>query len=164
MNDNILYNSGDSLIVKVSPQITGRVRFTNIIETIVGETNTRRLIKTFRISTDNIFWSEWQDFTIANLGSNSYVTENSLFIEIRYVRAGTDATGEIKFEKVEFDGTHEDIEFVAPTLFNSIFGKLVGTSELQSLEQNIFKKLYHRGIIPKYITRGENMSYEEDKD
>lgn len=164
MNDNILYNIGDSLVVKVSPQITGRVRFTNIIETIVGETNTRRLIKTFRISTDNIFWSEWQDFTIDNLGSKSYVTENSLFIEIRYVRVGTDATGEIKFEKVEFDGTHEDIEFVAPTLFNSIFGKLVGTSELQSLEQNIFKKLYHRGIIPKYITRGDNMSYEEDKD
>ena len=164
MRNNILSNIGDSLIVKISPKIKGRIQITSITETISGETQYRTLDKKFRISTDNIFWSEWDDLTIQNIGAKLYVTENSLFIEIRYTRTGTDTTGEIVFERVEFDGTHKEIEFVAPTLANSIFSKLIGTSELQELEQNIFKKLYFRGIVPKYITRGDNVSYEEDKD
>ena len=109
-----------------------------------------------------IFWSEWKDLTNENLASDTYITENSLFIQVKYIRTGTDETGEIEFTSIDFLGTREEIKFVAPTLMNSIFAKLIGTTELQKLELNLFKKLYFRGILPQYITRAENVDYKEE--
>ena len=162
--DNVIRNIGDSLIIRINPQITGRVHFTGYTETLVGVTATRTVERNYRISTDNIFWSDWRELNVTNISEETYVTENSLYVEIEYTRTGTDTSGYIQFTNIVFNGTHEEIEFVAPTLMSSIFSNLVGTTPLQSLEQNIFKKLYYRGIVPKYITRGDNNSYTEDKD
>lgn len=162
--DNVIANIGDSIIVKTAPKITGKIHFTNYTETIIGETENRTLERIYRISTDGIFWSEWKQLSVDNISNEIYVTENSIFIEIKYTRSGTDATGEIVFKSITFQGSHENIEFVAPTLISSIFGKLLGTTDLQRLEQNIFKKLYYRGVIPAYVTRGNNDSYKEDRD
>ncbi len=162
--NNILSNIGDSIIININPLITGRVRFTGYTEVVSGETFYRSLERKFRISTDEIFWSEWKELTNENLATETYITENSLFIQVKYTRTGTDETGEIEFTSIDFLGTREEIKFVAPTLMNSIFAKLIGTSELQKLELNLFKKLYFRGILPQYITRAENVDYKEDKD
>ena len=58
----------------------------------------------------------------------------------------------------------EEIQFVAPNLMSSILNRALGTNELSSLEINIFKKLYYRGILPNYIERADNDDYKEDKD
>lgn len=162
--DNVIFNIGDSLLIRINPKITGRVKFTGYVEDIYGLTATRTVERRYRISTDNIFWSDWQELNVDNIKNEVLITENSLYIEIEYTRTGTDDTGYIRFNNIVFNGTHEEIEIVAPTLMSSIFSKLVGTDELQSLEQNVFKKLYYRGIVPNYITRGDNKSYTEDKD
>lgn len=162
--DNVIANIGDSILVKTAPQITGKIHFTNYIEVIEGETETRTLERLYRISTDGIFWSEWRELNVVNISEETFTTENSIFIEIKYTRSGTDATGEITFKSITFQGTHEDIEFVAPTLTSSIFSKILGTTDLQRLEQNIFKKLYYRGVVPAYVIRGANNSYKEDRD
>lgn len=162
--DNILNNIGDILLVTLAPKIMGKVRITNFVDSIEGETEQRSLSREFRISQDGVFWTDWKPLNNENLSSDEFVTDNSLFIEVRYTRTGTDATGVIKFVDITFNGVREEIQFVAPTLMSSILNRALGTNELSSLEINIFKKLYYRGILPNYIERADNDDYREDKD
>ena len=164
MADNIISNIGDVLIVRIEPKITGKIRFTGYTETIENETEERSLKREFRISQDGVFWTDWATLNIDNLSSEEYFTDSYIQIEIRYTRTGTDESGDIVFKSIDFNGTRKSIQFDAPTLQSSIFGNIIGTSILAKLERNIFKKLYHRGILPDYIKRAENSSYNEDKD
>lgn len=162
--DNILNNIGDILLVTLAPKIMGKVRITNFVDSIEGETEQRSLSREFRISQDGVFWTDWKSLNNENLSSDEFVTDNSLYIEVRYTRTGTDASGVIKFVDITFNGVREEIQFVAPTLMSSILNRALGTNELSSLEINIFKKLYYRGILPNYIERADNDDYKEDKD
>ena len=164
MADNIISNIGDVLIVRIEPKITGKIRFTGYTETIENETEERSLKREFRISQDGVFWTDWATLNIDNLSSEEYFTDSYIQIEIRYTRTGTDESGDIVFKSIDFNGTRKNIQFDAPTLQSSIFGNIIGTSILAKLERNIFKKLYYRGILPDYIKRAENSSYNEDKD
>ena len=40
-----------------------------------------------------------------NLYAEEYIVDNSLFIELRYTRTGTDDTGTIIFNDIDFNGT-----------------------------------------------------------
>lgn len=164
MKDNVLQSIGDILIINVSPKITGKVTFSEYSDVLVGLTDTRKVTKEFRISADGIFWSDWKDLTNENLSSDNYISDNSLLIQVKYTRTGTDNTGVIEFQDISFFGSRQEIQFVAPTATSSIFSDLLGTTELRQLEENIFKKLYYRGILPKYITRAENSDEKEDND
>ena len=164
MADNIISNIGDVLIVRIEPKITGKIRFTGYTETIENETEERSLKREFRISQDGVFWTDWETLNIDNLSSEEYFTDSYIQIEIRYTRTGTDESGDIVFKSIDFNGTRKSIQFDAPTLQSSIFGNIIGTNILAKLERNIFKKLYYRGILPDYIKRAENSSYNEDKD
>ncbi len=164
INDNILNNVGDSIVVLVNSIISGKITITSFNETLNGITANRYVSKRFRISLDNIFWSEWLEFTSENICNVQHLVENNFYIQIKYTREGSDTTGEIKFENVNFVGDFESVNFSMPTIENSIFNGIIGTPEFIELENNIFKKLYFRGIIPDYIKRGENRSYQEDKD
>ena len=162
--DNVLNNIGDVLLVTLTPQISGRISFTGFTEDIDGETPTRNLNREFRISTDDVFWTDWVELNNENLSAEEFLSDGSITIQIRYTRTGTDTTGLIVFNSIDFSGNREEVQFAAPTLLASIFSDLVGTSGLSKLERNIFKKLYYRGILPNYIKRGENSSYSDDKD
>ena len=164
MADNIISNIGDVLIVRIEPKITGKIRFTGYTETIENETEERSLKREFRISQDGVFWTDWATLNIDNLSSEEYFTDSYIQIEIRYTRTGTDESGDIVFKSIDFNGTRKSIQFDAPTLQSSIFRNIIGTNVLATLERNIFKKLYYRGILPDYIKRAENSSYNEDKD
>lgn len=164
MSDNKLYEIGDVLIVNVTPKITGKVKFSDYSDDINGETITRTLTREFRVSPDGIFWNDWKLLNAINLASEEYVVNGSLTIQIRYTRTGSDSTGEIEFNSIDFMGSREEIQFVAPTISSSIFASIIGTPELKALEENIFKKLYYRGILPQYIKRADNLDENEDKD
>lgn len=162
--DNILNNIGDILLVTLAPKIMGKVRITNFLDSIEGETEQRSLSREFKISQDGVFWTDWKSLNNENLSSDEFVPDNSLYIEVRYTRTGTDTTGVIKFVDITFNGVREEVQFVAPTLISSILNRALGTNELSLLEINIFKKLYYRGILPNYIERADNDDYKEDKD
>lgn len=164
INDRILSNVGDSIVVVVNSIISGKITITAFSETLNGITANRYVSKRFRISLDNIFWSEWLEFTPENICNIQHLVENNFYIQIKYTREGSDTTGEIEFENVNFIGDFESVDFSMPTIENSIFNGIIGTPEFIELENNIFKKLYFRGIVPDYIKRGENRSYQEDKD
>lgn len=164
MKDNILNAIGDVLLIDVKPQITGRVHLTDFSDVVEGVTATRTVEKEFRVSPDGVFWNDWQELNAANLSSSEYIVDSSLTIQLRYTRTGSDSTGVIEFKSIDFMGSREAIQFVAPTISSSIFANIIGTPEMKALEENIFKKLYYRGIVPNYIPRAENSDEREDKD
>ena len=164
MKDNILNAIGDVLLIDVTPQITGRVHLMDFSDVVDGVTDSRTVHKEFRISPDGVFWNDWQELTSENLSSEEYVVDSSLTIQLRYTRTGSDSTGVIEFKSIDFMGSREAIQFVAPTISSSIFANIIGTPEMKTLEENIFKKLYYRGIVPNYIPRAENSDEKEDKD
>lgn len=162
--DNILNNIGDVLNISLEPKMSGRVRITGFVDDVEGVTEERTCKREFRILTDGLFWSDWTELTTDNLSAQDYVVDNSLFINLRYTRTGTDVTGTIVFRSIDFSGTRTEMDFIAPTLMSSILGNAVGTDYLSALEHNLFKKLYYRGIVADYVERGANNDYQEDKD
>jgi hypothetical protein len=164
MNDNILYAIGDVLLIDVMPKITGRVHLTDFSDVLEGVTSTRTVQKEFRVSPNGVFWNSWQPLTAENLSLSEYVVDSALTIQLRYTRTGSDSTGVIEFKSIDFMGSREAIQFVAPTISSSIFANIIGTPEMKALEENLFKKLYYRGIVPAYIPRADNSDENEDRD
>lgn len=164
MKDSILQAIGDVLIIDVVPKINGRIQFTEYSDVWEGITDERTVNKEFRVSADGVFWSNWLALTNENLANGQFVANGQFTIQLRFTRTGTDETGVIEFKTIDFYGSREEIQFVAPTLSSSIFADIVGTDGLRQLEENLFKKLYYRGILPDYIIRAANSDAEEDAD
>lgn len=164
MKDSILQAIGDVLIIDVVPKINGRIQFTEYSDVWEGITDERTVNKEFRVSADGVFWSNWLSLTNENLANGQFVANGQFTIQLRFTRTGTDETGVIEFKTIDFYGSREEIQFVAPTLSSSIFADIVGTDGLRQLEENLFKKLYYRGILPDYIIRAANSDAEEDAD
>lgn len=164
MRDNILYEVGDTLIINVESKITGRVHITSFEDDLSGITESRRVEKEFRTSDEGIFWNDWKTLTNENLSEDQHIVDGLMFIQVRYTRVGDDVSGEISFNNINFYGSREEIQFIAPTINSSIFSGIIGSDGTKRLERNIFKKLYYRGIIPKYIIRAENSDKNEDRD
>lgn len=162
--DNVFTTIGESKIVNIVSEITGRLTLSLFDEVIAGETSTRFLKKEFRISEDNIFWTDWQELTLQNLGLRNYNSEGRLYIQLRYTRQGTDTSGEITWSSIRLMGDVQAFQQQTPTLDESIFSGINNTGQLIEVGNNLFKKLYYRGILPAYIKRAENNSYEEDHD
>lgn len=162
--DSKILNVGDSLIVVVNPKAKGRIRLTDYQDELIGLTDSRVVKREFRIIDNDVFATEWLPMNTINLRSIDQTIETNNIIQIRYTRTGTDSSGEIEFVKINFMGTFQAIQFEAPTINSSIFSNVINSEEVQILEKNLFKKLYFRGVIPNYITRGDNLDKEEDRD
>ena len=162
--DNILSAPDDVLYVFVNALVRGRLSLQSFTDSLSNVSGERGVIREFRVSMDGIFFTEWMEITAENLALSEYRSDSLLKIEIRYTRTGPDDGVAISFESLQITGNWIAIEFIAPTLMSSVFSSLIGTDFLNELEDNLFKKLYFRGIIPEYITRAENVSYDEDRD
>lgn len=162
--DNTLTAPDDVLYVFVNALVRGRLSLQSFTDSFSNISGGRGVIREFRVSMDGIFFTEWMEITNENLALTEYRSDSLLKIEIRYTRTGPDDGVAISFQSLQITGAWIAIEFIAPTLMSSVFGSLIGTDFLSELEDNLFKKLYFRGIIPEYITRAENVSYDEDRD
>lgn len=160
--DSKLSNIGDSLIVSVNPIVNGEVTLTGFEDEFLGLTDEKTVKREYRISTEDIFFTDWLELTNENLSTFNELIVYKFLIEVRYTRIGTDATGDIEFVKIDFQGIFKDNTLVAPTIKNSIFNSVINTPELNDIENNLFKKLYRRGIVANYIKRGDNSEKSED--
>lgn len=162
--DSKLYKPGEVLNVNVKPNILGSFTLTSFKDYWNGITFNRALKSEFRVTTDNIFWTEWLEINDQNIKSISDNIDIILIIQVRYTRIGTDTTGELEFIKLEINGDYQPVEFDAPTIDDSIFKNIVSKESVKKIESNLLKKLYFRGILPTFVERGENRSKEEDQD
>lgn len=162
---NKLLSIGDVLIVRVHSQISGSVQLTSFSDSLSGLSDNRSVTREFRMTSDDIFWTDWKILNNKNLAdSDKNNADGSFIVEVRYTRTGSDPTGEIEFNSINFSGDFEPNIFDAPTINGSMFSEIINEPELKKIEKNIFKKLYYRGILPQYIIRAENSDLNEDKD
>ena len=173
--DRTLRNIGDRLFISIVPKHKGTAILTNFTDEWIGE---GYLLREFRFIYEDLFKTEWQNLTNENLANKKL--EQSTIIEVRYTLNSEgemvfgnasfdtdielDATAILTLVKIEFNGDFQEDNIYSPTLSNSIFGNIAWSEEVNFLTANLFRKLYFRGILPKYIVRGENIDREEDMD
>lgn len=162
MMDNKIHNIGDSLIITVKPQQNGTTILSGFNDSFVGLSEEKKIFREFRIIEDELFFGNWKELTESSI-SGRKVNQNS-YIEVRYTRQGTDDTGVIEFQFIEFQGDFEEDIINSPVLDRSIFSNIAWNEDTEQLARNLFKKLYFRGIIPNYISRGDNVDVNEDGD
>lgn len=161
---NVLQNIGDALLVNVSPQINGTIQFNSFTESLIGLTANRTVEREFRILNNSVFWSEWKPLTNANLSAQTYYVDNTITLQVRYTRTGSDTSGVIEFQDIQIQGVRLADATPMPIVNSSIFADVFGTQFFHDVSDNLFKKLYFRGILPTYITRAENVEESEDSD
>ncbi|HNQ20372.1 MAG TPA: hypothetical protein PKI46_04845, partial [Bacteroidales bacterium] len=126
-------------------------------------TATRFFDKKFRVSHDGLIYTDWYELTNSNVSQISgSIINNNLFIQYRYERLGTDLSGILEVVSVSINGNVTIIECNSPVTNNSIFkGLSCGNFITMQLCNNLLKKLYRKGIIPEYITRGVQAEDED---
>ncbi len=81
--------------------------FTTFTYDTLGLTDTRFLKNYYRISRDGIAWTEWLDLK-RNIDNFPLIdTKDPLYLDIKWVRAGTSAVGAIRILKYNIDGELE---------------------------------------------------------
>lgn len=152
----VIVYPGNSFILNLNPRLSGKIQFTDKEYNITGTVDLD-----YRVTIDGLYWDEWRPISEFTTSGDEFDVENNIELQIRIRNVGN--TNSV-FTYFNIEGTIQLDTFIAPILNESVFGDLIGTEEQIKLEVNLFKKLYFRGILPKYITRGENRSYKEDQD
>lgn len=160
--DNKIYNIGDTLTITVKPRQKGTATLSGFSDSLLGLTSDRTVQREFRIVEDDLFYTDWAELTAENIQGKE-INQNDV-IEVRYTRQGTDASGEIEFQNITFNGDFDPEIINSPILDSSMFSSVAWTEETERLAKNLFKKLYFRGIIPTYVLRGDNVDNVEDED
>lgn len=161
--NNTMTNVGDQLLVAITCDISGRVSLAEFVDDLTGVSAPADVVRLFQVSADGIFWTEWTELTDAALQALDPITaDGALMISIQYIRQG--GLDPIEFKSVMFSGAVEPIQFVAPVIDESIFASVASSEQTKRIERNLFKKLYYRGVMAQYVTRGANRDYDEDRD
>lgn len=160
---NILKKIGDILIVEVKPKFDGGLTLNEYSDEILGINARNGITTEFRVITDNLFYDDWKPLNNENI--SGIIVKSNQIIQVKYVRiADNDGNNDFTFQSIDFNGEYKSREYIAPILNSSIFSDTAWKDETERLSQNLFKKLYFRGIVPNYIKRGANLTLKEDED
>lgn len=156
---------GDVILIKAEAPVVGLIALSSFADNTTGETGARLFRKEFRYSIDGTNFSLWEELTLSNIQAVQVSSTDTFFVEYRYIREGTDATGELQFDNITLTGSFVD-RSCGVAYDNSIFAKYFRCNDLCVLNWaiNVTQKLYDRGIIPEYISRNETNSLSEDQD
>lgn len=166
--DNIIQSVNDTLVVEVVPKANGTMVLDNFTDVVNNVTSQYELHRDFQIVEDDIFTTDWEELTKQNL-SKYVINQTETVLRVRYSVSKKSSTApddglNIEFVKINFSGQYTKKEIIAPVLSKSIFSSIAYEEATKKLQQNLFKKFYYRGIVPNYITRGENVDKVEDED
>lgn len=161
-------NIGDAIIFSVQTPLRGLEQITSFTDVEVGVTGTRFFNKEFRFAMQGIRYSEWLPLTLADLQNNIHPSgtipiKNDLIIEFRYTRAGTDGTGDLTLTSIDLFGPILTSYLQVLDFTNSVFQDIGFTDEYwNKVWVNLLKKLYGKGIVPRYVSRGDDNPLDED--
>lgn len=153
---NTVSEIGDVLQINVETPILGIVLLSSFIDNVIGESENKYFEKIFRYSLDGITFSEWVFLTNENIEKIEINPTNIFIVQYKYIRSGSDTTGLLEFNEVTLNGTFEPL--YNPDLYShSIFAQFFDFWDVEVLTWalNVLEKIY-RGIVPKYIERGQN--------
>ena len=144
-----LLGIGDSVTRELSfvEQVSALIAFNTITG---GVTTTRQLVQEFRLSTDGTFTGSFKLLTNAMLLAQALDPNNRLYIQVRFTRQGTDATGIIQVHRITFEAAFDA---------NAVFGhgsftttgmyKEVGDLMISLLEKHVLDNEGH----PAYVVQ-----------
>jgi hypothetical protein len=100
----VFNNIGDEYIISIT-NLKGVINFNKFTYDSLGLSDNRFLLQEYRISRDGINWSNW--FDLNNNIENFPVIDplDSLFIDIKWKRAGTSTIGNIKLLEWNLEGS-----------------------------------------------------------
>lgn len=155
---------GDVLLINAILPIYGVIRLQSFTDTTVGETTDRYFYKEFSFSTDGVIFSDWVELTDSNLEKLEVEPKNSLYINYRYTRTGSDSTGDLIFNDVVLLGEFDEFIIEKSYLYNSSIFKNISLTDIKftNITANLTKKIFDKGILPKYIIRGETENPQKD--
>lgn len=146
---------GDSIVLKTDFPVIG-------IKSVLGiniDGIYSSLKFEFRGSVDSVNWSDWKELTLQNLNSLDF---NKLHpFQVEYRVTCTDS-GQNYLYSINLEFEYES--FPTPTSFDSTpFKQFMTFSNRKSLlwAVNVLEKMYKSGIVPEFIDRGENRSWED---
>ena len=164
--NNITTESGDVLQIIPEVPIVGLVSLLNFVDTTVGESETNYYLKEFRYSVNGgVTFSSWITLTTLHISSVDVKKQDQFVIEYRYTHVGNSTPVELTFNDILVSGTVEDIVYpiYETTFFKDFFN--VNDINVYGWALNVLEKLYLYGILPKYMTRGEQSdNVLEDQD
>lgn len=162
VNGNTLSEIGDVLNIYSQVVVNASIDLSGFTDETFGENQNRFFTKKFRYSLDGLNFSEWLELTNENIQAISGTVNGLLFFEFKYERSGTETSGILEFISIEIFG-NIDIQIVENTAtLDSIFAELANNDfHTEAIRNNIMRKIYHNGIIPKFIERGEGIDDED---
>lgn len=157
INDNIANQLGDVIEFKTVPlfNITQLLSYT---DSITGTTAGRFFGKKFCYTFDGVVYTEYTDLTNENLKAvNAYLPDNPFVVlKFRYERQGGDNTGQLVINSVTVNGVYNHVPPNFQTSKQTPFAQLVYDNvDVWNIAMNLAQKMYEEGIIPVYLTRGE---------
>jgi hypothetical protein len=159
--DNIMENIGDEIVFLVNAQVrNGWVDLSSFLDTWSDRTGVQVLM---RYTDFTFLWSDWMEVTSNVLDIHNLRPTNTLDFEIRCIKIGGEGITNI-LQQVVISGTFITKNIDNSIIDGSIFRPVVDTPEQLQYQNNFFKKLYFKGIIPLYMIRALNRSREEDED
>lgn len=149
-----------------STPLRGLMNVTSFVDSITGQTATRFFDKFFSVSIDGLRFTDYQDLTLSNIQAavgNPIPLKNDLLIKFRYIRRGTDTTGALIVNSVVVNGTFNLAYLQVLDFQGTPYEDLAFTDVVwNTIWLNLANKAYELGIVPKYISRGEDNPKDED--
>lgn len=161
---------GDSLIIETRQNDNGEYKIVNPQFEFGGVISENAYITIyFRTVSNSTIYSDWslvgKQRVAVKQHTFEYLVKRGQILQIKFVRSKDEVEGAIEFVKFHTDaGTYKLVGRETPTLDSSMFAGVNADQSIINLENNLFKKLYYRGIVPNYIKRSDNRSLSEDGD
>jgi hypothetical protein len=158
ITNNTLSEIGDVLIIYSQVIVNALISISSYNDNLFGVTPTKYFYKQFKYSMDGLNYSDWQDLNNINLQQINGIVNGLLFFEFRYERVGTDNTGILEFNGIELIGDIQIQICENTSTLESIFSDLSQNDfYTMTVRNNILRKIFHHGILPKFIERGDNV-------
>lgn len=169
-NSNYLYKPDDTLIIQLRSNNRGRYIITQSVINFSDAITTADVLVHvyFRIVENGVIAGDWTYIGVADSENNEFnvnfeVPRESV-LQVKFIRKGIETEDGVKFVSMNIGSTFIVDKKPTPTIDASMFSAINSQPETKTLEDNFFKKLYFRGIVPNYIKRGANLSKTEDED
>ncbi len=142
--------------------LRGMQTITSLIEDISFESPTRFFNKFFRYSFDGVKFSKYELLTLpalktaVEIEAGKIPLKNDLLLDFRYVRTGTDITGDLEITEFTVNGIIA-LEYLQVLDFeDTIFEDIGFTDEYwNKVWINLMRKVYDDGIVPKAMERAD---------
>ena len=157
---------GQAIRFRYEAPLRGLVNMTTFTDVITGTTGTRFFTKEFRYSVQGARFTDYEELTAPNLVAvGTLPLKNDFIIEFRYVRSGTDNTGNLTIDELTIIGNFSLAYLQVLDFENTVFEDISFTDIFWNQAWiNLFEKLYVQGIIPRFIERGDESNQIDEED